>query len=302
MPPELIALARHQGGVFTTKQAAEAGITRNITQRFLDDSFWWPLVRGLYSLSPDPTWEGLAWGGVLLGGPGAALGMDAAGHKLGLCDAPAVLDVLTPYQRRDRGPWRFHRTTLIDARGEPPIARIEQTALAMCAQATPGLLLDRLAKAVTSRRTSPQRLLKAARATPNLRHRSLICEVLGDVAAGVHSALEKRYARDVEARHGLPTGERQVRLQRSRFSDVTYEAQKLVVELDGRLGHEGADAWRDFRRDNANAFRGYVTLRFGWDDVANQPCAVARGVADMLRSHGWTGELERCPACPVEAK
>lgn len=297
MPDELIALARSQGGVFTTKQAAAAGITRAVTQRFLDDRVWWSLARGLYCLGPDPTWEGLAWGGILLGGPDAALGYEAAGFKLGLCAEPETIDVLTPHERVHRGPWRFHQTDRIDARGEPPVAGVESTALALCAQADPDRLFAQLAKAVSSRRTSPQRLLDAASASPNLRHRALICEALGDVAEGVHSALEARYFRDVERRHGLLTGMRQEMLAPSRYSDVVYAEPKVVVELDGRLGHVADGVWRDFHRDNANTLRGYVTLRFGWHDVVNRPCEVARTVASLLTSRGWTGTLGVCANC-----
>lgn len=296
MPTELVALARLQGGVFTTKQAAQAGITRAVTQRYLDDHVLWSLTRGLYSLSPDPAWKGLAWGGVLLGGPGAALGRAAAGHELGLCPAPEIIDVLTPRNRRDRGPWRFHRTQAINPRGDLPLGEVEQTALAICAAASPSTLFDHLAVAVSSRRTTPQRLLNAALASPNLRHRGLICEALDDVAQGVHSALERRYLRDVEQRHRLPAGARQAQLLASRYFDVTYD-DGVVVELDGRLGHDGAGIWRDFERDNANALRGRVTLRFGWKDVAARPCAVAAAVAELLRSRGWDGALARCPAC-----
>lgn len=297
MPPALIATARSQAGVFTTQQAAATGITRAVTQRFLDDHVWWSLCRGLYSLSPDPTWHGLAWGGVLLGGPGSALGHEAAGHALGFCPPPEIIDVLTPHRRSDRHQWRFHRTASIQPRGELPVGNVEQTALALCSRAPATELFNHLATAVASRRTSPQRLLKAAKASANLRHRALICEALGDVAQGVHSALERRYFRDVEQRHGLPSGVRQAKLQPSRYSDVVYVTVEVVVELDGRLGHDGAGIWRDFERDNSNTLRGYATLRIGWHDIVNRPCEVAAAIAQLLRSRGWDGQLTPCPRC-----
>ncbi|MDO5678545.1 MAG: type IV toxin-antitoxin system AbiEi family antitoxin domain-containing protein [Propionibacteriaceae bacterium] len=297
MPTDLLDLARRQGGVFTTRQAARTGVTRKVTQRYLDDHIWWSLTRGLYSLSPDPTWDGLAWGGVLLGGPGAALARAAAGHKLGLCPAPDIIDVVCPRERRDRGPWRFHRAGRIDARGEPAVADVESTALSLCADAELADLFNHLARAVTSRRTSPERLLRRAKSTQNLRHRGLICEALADVASGMHSALERRFIQDVMHRHGLPEVELQAELEPSRYRDVVFHEQRLVVELDGRLGHTGDGVFRDFRRDNANTLRGYATLRFGWDDIANRQCTVAAVLAQALLDRGWPGRPQRCPLC-----
>jgi hypothetical protein len=63
----------------------------------------------------------------------------------------------------------------------------------------------------------------------------------------VHSALEFRYVRDVERRHGLPTAIRQARLtagSRTRYLDNLYEEAGVAVELDGRVAHPAeAPGW-----------------------------------------------------------
>lgn len=61
---------------------------------------------------------------------------------------------------------------------------------------------------------------------------------LGMVGRGAESVMEVSYVKRVEEPHGLPRGELQVRdgvLRR----DVEYEEWNVVVEVDGRLGHEG---------------------------------------------------------------
>ena len=53
--------------------------------------------------------------------------------------------------------------------------------------------------------------------------------------------MEVRYLRDVERAHGFPTVV--VRHRQSppvRLHDVAYDAQRVLVELDGELGHAGA--------------------------------------------------------------
>jgi very-short-patch-repair endonuclease len=79
--------------------------------------------------------------------------------------------------------------------------------------------------------------------------------------------------------------------------DALYEEWQLLVELDGRLGHEGLGAFKDMQRDNAAAVRGEVTLRYGWFDVVSRPCEVARQIAKILRARGWLGSLRPCAAC-----
>jgi hypothetical protein len=119
---------------------------------------------------------------------------------------------------------------------------------------------------------------------------------------GATSVLEIGWMRKVERPHGLPRGARQVfgRVHgRGILRDVAYEQYGVFIELDGRLGHEGADhAFRDMDRDNAAAMEGRTTLRYGWTAVMTDPCAVAAQVAVLLRNRGWTGDLSRCrPDC-----
>ena len=101
----------------------------------------------------------------------------------------------------------------------------------------------------------------------------------------------------VERPHGLPEARRQRVVLMSgnrRRTDNDYEPFALVVELDGRLGHEGQGVFRDRTRDNITTVSGRATLRFGWADVDTKACEVAQDVAVLLWSRGWRGKLKRC--------
>jgi hypothetical protein len=94
-------------------------------------------------------------------------------------------------------------------------------------------------KAVQARKTTPRRLLEAMNQRSRDRHRQLMAEIRGDVAAGAESPLEMKYLHDLERPHGLPRGNRQQRRHGLPYlSDVGYDEFRVLVELDGRVGHE----------------------------------------------------------------
>jgi hypothetical protein len=149
--------------------------------------------------------------------------------------------------------------------------------------------------------TTPPRVRDALDRHPRLRGRRFLDSLVADVAAGVHSLLEHRYLVEVERPHGLPTAERQTAFavaDTKGFRDVRYPEQRLVLELDGRLGHEwAADRWADYERDVLAATTDEVTVRAGWAQVA-QPCRFATVVGRLLQARGWSGSPGRCAECP----
>ena len=142
------------------------------------------------------------------------------------------------------------------------------------------------------------------------RWRAELTSALADIRAGVQSPLEHRYLRDVERAHGLPTGERQVKTHTGtsvRYHDVRYPAYGVGVELDGVRYQQGDTADRDIARDNSSTLAGVQTLRYGWPQVAYQPCEVAYEVWTLLVRNGLETDFRPCghsckaPASPVTA-
>ena len=300
-----MVLAGLQSGVLTTEQIGGHGLGRHSVARLTDQRRWCRMGRGLYFAGAGPVpWPAWAWGGVLLGGPSARLGGRAAGHLYGLNEPPQLIDVLVSNRAapRPREPWRFTRDRALvragRSAGNPPRLSVEDTVLDLSEQASEAQIVDLVTKAVQHRLTEPQVLVRAVRRRSRLRHRRLLLELLADVADGAETPLEVGYARDVERAHGLPRAKRQQRARRGRdYRDVTYAEFGLVVELDGRLGHEGAGVFRDSRRDNAAVVSGEVTLRYGWHAVRVWPCSVAFQVAEVLIQRGWPGVPTRCARC-----
>ena len=306
--PALLRLAFAQSGVVTREQAVGLGLSRHTVARLVDQHQWQRLAQGVFlTHSGSVEWESLAWAGVLLGGPGARLGGTAAAHAHRLVeDAPVPLAILVPYgsSARSRLSWTFvhERPGARDSRctGSPPRILVPDTVLDLCEGSTPRVIEDWVTRAVQNRLTTPLHLQRALDRRQRHSRRALLTELLLEVAEGAESPLELRYLRDVERRHGLPEGKRQRRTTTPGRRDVIYREFRLIVELDGRLGHVGEGRFRDMARDNAALLEQLMTMRYGFGDVAGSPCLVAAQVAQVLGQRGWSGPFRRCSACPSQ--
>ena len=200
------------------------------------------------------------------------------------------------------GRWqRLQRGVYATFSGEPT----RQTALwAALLRAGPGAVLSHQTAAIGRRRTTADRIRQAMDARKKTRWRRELVWALDDAGDGVLSVLEYRYVHRVERPHGLPAARRQVRIRQrtgNKYLDNLYQEYGVCSELDGTAAHSADEQWRDKRRDNANAARGIVTLRFGLLDLGDRRCQTAADVAAVLRLRGWTGVGRPCPrpACAL---
>jgi very-short-patch-repair endonuclease len=306
VPAALRELALHQSGVVTREQALALDFTDRGLAREVGDGTWRRMAPGIYLTSAaPPSWEANAWAGTLIGGDFARIGGRAAAYLHRLVDAPPLpIEVLTPMASRPRvaGPWTFRRerpgARLARTVGAPPRVTVEDTVLDLVSDPDCDArdAVNWVTSAVQARRTTPQRLLRAAQHRHFLARRTLLHEILDDVRDGARSPIEHDYLHKVERAHELPVGRRQVR-RRNTEVDVLYDEFGLIVELDGRIGHAGMGRFRDMRRDNSSTTDGLATLRYGKADVFGDPCEVAEQVGINLMRRGWTGPRTRCPGC-----
>jgi hypothetical protein len=307
--------ADRQAGVISAAQARSCGLSEDGVRRLLDRGDWVRLHRGVYLCRHPPGLSARMWAAHLaVGGRGVVAGR-AAGHHWGLLDgdlppaSPVLVLLPEPLHLRPDGlatrrvpdPWAWAHPAR-----QPPVLAVEHAVLDLVGRApaeeeAAGILL----RACRERLTTPGRLWSAAQEHTRLRRRALVASLCQDAQIGIMSPLERRYARDVSRAHGLPRGRRQVaarsRSGRLTYRDVQYDAHGVLVELDGRLGHEReSEVLRDQLRDNAATLDGWATLRFGWLAVASRPCDVAAQVAALLAARGWRGAPRSCsPRCEV---
>lgn len=302
---KLRALAQLQSGVLSREQALAHGLSDRAIQRIVAQGWWRRLRGGVFQTSDaEPGWRTLAWAGVLIGGDEARLHGPSAAFELHLLrEAPHPIDIAVGRDRcvRSDDQWRFTKSRRLGrTRGTLPRTTTEDTVLDLIT-AEPDSMAGIVTDAVSRRLTTIPRLRWATRGRSRLPRRAELDLLLADVAEGNQSPLELLYYRKVESAHELPKGRRQIRQANHTIVDVGYGGGGwlggLVVELDGRRGHSGSGVFRDMRRDNYQAERGVLTLRFGWADCTSRPCEVARQVAVRLTGLGWDGLLRPCRAC-----
>lgn len=313
IPDSVRSLVEQQRGILTASQAVSGGITRNVISSRLRQGGWQRMYSGVYAVfSGEPSREAALWAAVLSAGPGAMLSYGSAGELDRLTDASSsVIHITIPDNRRlDRRPGLAIHVSdrAAEARHPvllPPRTRIEETVLDLAGSArTINHAVGWVTTALGRRLTTQPKLRDSMASRARMRWRPELSELLSDDMTGVLSVLEYRYVRDVERPHGLPHGQRQARslvAGRSQYRDVTYEAYRLVIELDGRLAHPAETRWQDISRDNAAALQGKTTLRYLWLAVTTDPCQVAAEIAAVLSQRGY----DRCrpcrPGCPVGA-
>ena len=303
-----------QAGVFTRVQALAVGLTRKAIEANLVARRWQRVLDGVFAaFTGDLNARQRAWAALLWAGPGAALADISALRWQGFSGGEdTVVHISVDHGRRVTEPpgVALSRRSRIDEfvvpNRRPRRLRLEDAALHRASRlgiSTDGLSV--LVDVCRERLTTPGRLRSSLSLLPRLQERKVMWAILDDVAQGAHSFLEFTYLRDVERAHVLPRPQRQARAEGVHvvgavnagnvWRDGLYDQFALVLELDGRLGHEtAADRHADRVRDARAAGEGLLTLRHGYSEVVCTPCSTAALVARVLRARGWTGAPLPC--------
>lgn len=306
---EIRRLAETQDLVVTTAQAIALGADPSWVRRQVVTGAWQRIHRGVAVVHSGPVpWRALARAGLLHAGDGAALSHRTAALVHGITKAPpAVIEISIPHDRRvapSPGLVVRRRRTMPAAWGRLRAVDPAETTVDLLEAVTGEDDAVGLLTAAVRARVDPQRILDVVDHRRYVRRRGLALAMLAQVEAGIESALEHRYHRDVERRHGLPAARPQVRQQvggRWIRADRLHEGFGVRIELDGEVAHPGGRTDDDVWRDNAVVLaHAEITLRYRWRHVVATPCDTAGQVVVALRAGGWTGRPRRCgPTCPV---
>jgi hypothetical protein len=172
-----------------------------------------------------------------------------------------------------------------------PVTTIERTLFDIAGTVDPKLADRAIEHALARRLTTPERLWEvwaeiAAPARPGTRTMRKLLSKRAPGYVAKESELEIRFSELVEA-----AGIEQPEWQRDLGGttewigrvDAVFRKQRLIVELDGRVGHDGfLSTARDNARDNEFAALGYRTLRFTWEQIVCRPGWVVRTLQAAL--------------------
>jgi hypothetical protein len=306
-------LRHEQSNVVSHHQFLAHGITVAMIRANVAAGRWVPLFHGVYALvTGDPTpamWRQAAL--LFIRGP-AMLSHATAAAVLGLPGGSDELPihVTVPYTSSARGCAGIvvHRSRAFEhlalANAVPPVTSKSHTLVDLAVEASTARDGMRVLTAGATQAHVPgERIAAALEVRRPRRYRRALEAAARMLIEGVESVLEAWYAEDVELTHGLPPSTRQVGRVvegRRRAEDLEYAMPggTLTVRLDGWRTHANRRTARvDRARDNAAELEGRARLTFGYDEVRDAPCVVARVVAARLQQLGWRGEIQRCTSC-----
>lgn len=292
-------LAGEQHGVVSREQLRALGLSDDqITDRALSGALQ-PLFRGTFAVGHRAiTRKGRLFAAVLACGEGTVLSHGAAAELLGLWDRQLpTIDVIPPnWSGRKIQDIRWHRVRL------PVADEIEVLDGILCTNAS-RTLVDMAARTGWS---SMRRLVEQAailrvldvdevdrilargrrRGAPRLRAILVPWRRTAERRPVLRSRLEARLLpRLIE--EGLPVPHSNVKLSidgRRVEVDLLWEEQRLAIETDGEETHGTSMAFqRDRKRDQILLAAGYRTARVTWSQVRDEPTAVIKRIARMLK-------------------
>lgn len=302
-----------QDGVVSRRQLLDAELTQAHIETLLRRRDLVVVHPGVYlSHTGTPTWSQSCWAAILYAGR-SALHLESALHQPGK-DAPAKgpVHLAVDWSRRvaPRAGIRVHRVRGLEDKVQwnlsPPRVRLEVAAVEVAHRAADDLAaISTLTSLVGSRRTVAGRLLQEIERRGRLRRRTLLTDLVADLARGTHSVLEHGYLVRVLRPHGLPEPTSQQAPVRAgsgaQYRDVAHADVDLHVELDGQLHDQTSARDDDADRDLDDLARGLVTPRLRYRQVFATPCRTASRLADLFRARGWDGMPRSCEVAGCEA-
>lgn len=280
-------------GVFTREMALTAGFTPKAIRYRLDSGRWQRFTGAAYldpqhpqAANPGPKHRATA---ALLTWPDAVVGLRTAGVLLGfpLEDDGVTHVICQPKRRPTRGirPHKLHLERTETARMSAFTVTSPRRTAIDCLAHLPAAEAERLLAWLITRNTVRAADIAAAadarrgwHGTAQLRHLAHIAH------SGALSALERRLHHLLHS--GGISGWRAnaaIRLHGRiiAWADVLFDAEKLIVEVDGRAYHQDFDAER--ARMNSLTLAGYTVLRFTWRDLQHRPAQVLTEIRRVLR-------------------
>jgi very-short-patch-repair endonuclease len=290
------AVASRQHGVVTRAQLREAGLTRRVVERRLEEGTLRVLHRGVYRVGPLVAPRSREMAAVLACGAGARASHRSAGWLWDLSPRPGhawPVEVKVRAGRVVRRPGiRAYRTRGLEAEEVAtvdgiPVTSPAQTLIDLAPVLEPRDLERAVARAERSRLVTLHDLgglVAAEGRRPGVSALAAVLALEGGPAF-TRSELEDRFKYAVR-RFGLPAPAFNVRVGGHEL-DCYWTSVRLAVELDGAAYHGSwTSQTQDRRRDTDLAAHGVVVLRITWRQLVRETERTMVRVAQALAVRG----------------
>jgi hypothetical protein len=305
-------LVAEQHGVFTPRQASEAGFNRKALRHRVTIGRWRRRGRRVLVLAGTPdTPEQRRWAALLDAGDLSALSHDTAAVIRGVPGYRERVVNVTKHESRHHSlelgrlhcnarlppshvqlieglPVTTIARTIFDLAGDPEphvwrnpkLLEIHKQRVARALDTS----LARLGNTIEEQLKVNAELVRRGRPGSKIM-RELLDERTGAGWAPTESDLEDLFLAVCET-YAIepPVRQRDLGSDRERRVDFVYFNAKLIIELDGRPFHESlSDSEEDRWRDIEMGAMGFTVMRFRWHDLVHRPDRVARSIQRALR-------------------
>ncbi|MEP6623265.1 MAG: type IV toxin-antitoxin system AbiEi family antitoxin domain-containing protein [Acidimicrobiia bacterium] len=292
MDQAIYAVAARQHGLFTRRQALDAGFTRSAINHRLRRGLWIGINRYVFALAGTPETERhTVMAAAMSAGPDAVATETTALSLLavrGFALLPArVIVARRPARWAPPGVIETsllpsHHRTVVDG---IPTATAARALFDLSARISPRRLARITDTVLAARRTTPDAIrtvlddLAISGRSGTAAMRAVMAE-RPDGYIPATNDLESQFL-DLVNHAGLEPPARQVNLGGALewigCVDFLWRQHGVVVETDGGEHHASiSDRENDERRDRALEAAGWIVLRFSWTDVTRRPTSVTR--------------------------
>jgi hypothetical protein len=237
------------------------------------------VYRGVYAVGHDAIpLRGTLTAALLVVGEGSALShRTAAGLWKILPSLPPFVELATTTSRaRSRPRLVVHRTRTLDCytRDGLPVTAPLRTLLDLAATRPRAEVERACSEALVLRLVAPEAL-----GTATGPGSAILARIAGEGIAPTRSELERRFLKAIS---DLPRPLVNERVG-PYLVDFLWPSVRLVVEVDGARFHDHHIARRrDHARDTELQLRGYLVVRFTWQDVVREPETVAARIGRLV--------------------
>lgn len=302
---KLDEVARRNHGVFTWRQAVDAGVPGATISRRTQRGRYRKLQPGVYAVAGAPdTLDARLLAAALAAGSEAVLSHESAAHLWGIGEVPRRIH-LTTLQRRPTGLRGVvvHRTKRlpphhVNRNRRVPVTSVARTICDVASLLDVAPLRTLIGEAVRRRLVDADDIRCCLDELGRVRGAARLREILAELSpqeARSRSEMESLYLR-VTMLAGLPEPilNHPVRdvFGTTRLIDAVYPAQGVAVELDGQAFHGlSTDRRDDNARQNALVLAGWRRfLRFSWLDLTRDSWRVVEEVRLALQAGESGGE------------